>query len=212
MLTQPSAVRIEFRGAVGLGWVLPAVIFLVAFFVFPLVHNGVKGFAVSGDKSAIASYARLLTEAYYLGTIVETLVLSLAVTVISLLLGYPIAYYLVRYADKSANLIVFLLIAPLLTSIVMRTFGWRVLFARTGLISMFLQQVGLTSRPTDLMNGYVATVVGLVHVLIPFMVLSISSVLRSIDRRLEESALILGAPAPGKRSCASLFRSASRAF
>lgn len=193
MLTAQPGVRAVFRGAVGLGWVLPAVVFLVVFFVFPLLHNGLKGLTAPGDKSAIAIYGRLLTDTYYLGAIGETLVLSLAVTLISLLLGYPIAYYLVRFAERSANLIIFLLIAPLLTSIVMRTFGWRVLFARTGLLNMFLQQVGLTSHPVDLMNGYVATVVGLVHVLIPFMVLSISSVLRGIDRRLEESALILGA-------------------
>jgi putative spermidine/putrescine transport system permease protein len=193
MLSRSHAARIEFRGAVGLAWVLPSTVFLIAFFVFPLIHNGLKGFTESGGQSAITNYVRLLTEAYYLGTIAQTLVLSLVVTLISLLLGYPIAYYLVRYADKSANLIIFLLIAPLLTSIVMRTFGWKVLFARTGLVNMLLQQVGLTVRPINLMNGYVATVIGLVHVLIPFMVLSISSVLRGIDRRLEESAQILGA-------------------
>ncbi len=175
MLSRSNAARIGFRGAVGFAWVLPSTVFLIAFFVFPLIHNGLKGFTESGEQSAVTSYARLLTEAYYLGTIVQTLV------------------HLVRYADKSANLIIFLLIAPLLTSIVMRTFGWKVLFARTGLLNMLLQQIGLTVRPINLMNGYVATVIGLVHVLIPFMVLSISSVLRGIDRRLEESAQILGA-------------------
>mgnify|MGYP001177270886 FL=1 len=75
----------------------------------------------------------------------------------------------------------------------MRTFGWRVLFARRGLVNDFLIWADILDKPFMFLNSASSAVVGLVHVLVPFMVLSIASVLRSIDLQLEESARILGA-------------------
>ncbi|MBK0046427.1 ABC transporter permease, partial [Ochrobactrum sp. S46] len=116
------------------------------------------------------------------------------VTLICVVIGYPVAYFMVRKAGRWASLIVFLLIAPLLTSIIMRTFGWQVLFARRGLINnLLVDQLGILSVPLRFTNSPEITIAALVHVLVPFMVLSISTVLQGIDRRLEESAKILGA-------------------
>ena len=104
------------------------------------------------------------------------------------------AYFMVRHTDgKLYNLIIFMLIAPLLTPIIMRTFGWQVLLARRGLINDWLISLDFVSKPLALLNSAIAVVLGLVHVLAPFMILSIASVLAGIDRRLEESARVLGA-------------------
>jgi putative spermidine/putrescine transport system permease protein len=185
--------RRRFRpAAVPMWWVLPSVLYLVVFFVFPLIDNGIHSVKPGGEWS-LAHYTKLLTDAYYLNVVWQTLVLSAGVTAICVVLGYPAAYFLVRHSGRWAGVVIFLLIAPQLTSIIMRTFGWRVLFARRGLLNTALLDIGLIDRPLELLQGPASVVIGLVHVFVPFMVLSIASVLQGIDTRLEESARILGA-------------------
>ena len=104
---------------------------------------------------------------------------------------------MVRFAGRWNAVIVFLLIAPLLTSIIMRTFGWRVLLARRGLLTTQLFEWGIIPRPLNLADEPFAVYLGLVHVLVPFMILSITAVLQKVDVRLEESARVLGASALG---------------
>jgi putative spermidine/putrescine transport system permease protein len=175
--------------------VLPAVLFLIAFFVLPLVDNGLRSvISAETGKITLVRYVQLLTDPFYLRVIAETLILSTFVTIICILIGYPVAYHLVRYSGRWSGLIIFLLIAPLLTSIIMRTYGWQVLFARRGLVNTLLvQDLGILGQPIRILNTPEIVVIGLVHVLVPFMVLSIASVLQGIDRRLEESAQLLGA-------------------
>jgi putative spermidine/putrescine transport system permease protein len=172
--------------------VAPAVIFLACFFVAPLVDNAYRSLSAPGI-GPLANYEKLFFDPYYLGVLGQTIWLSVLVTLVCLLLGYPLAYYLVRHSGRWHGLIIFLLVAPLLTSIIMRTFGWRVIFARRGLLNTMLLDAGLIEQPLQLLNGPVSIVVGLVHVLVPFMVLSIASVLQAISPRLEEAARILGA-------------------
>ncbi len=115
-----------------------------------------------------AFYAKLLGDAYYAGILAETLKVGVIATLASLVVGYPVAYFMVRYAGRWNGLIVFLLIAPLLTSIIMRTFGWRVLLARKGPVTLLLHDWGLIARPTNLADDPIAVYVALVHVLVPF--------------------------------------------
>ncbi|AWB22428.1 ABC transporter permease [Methylobacterium currus] len=174
---------------------LPAVLFLLAFFVLPLLDNGLRSVVpADGQGLTAARYIQVLTDPFYLDSILQTVLLSGGVTLICALIGYPVAYYLVRHAGRLSSLIIFLLIAPLLTSIIMRTYGWQVLFARRGLINTWLvQDLGLIERPLRVLDTPGLVVASLVHVLVPFMVLSIAAVLQGVDRRLEESAQLLGA-------------------
>ena len=174
--------------------IIPALAFLIIFFALPLLQNAVRGLDQQSGN-LFSNYVTLLTDDYYLKVVVETLVVSFNTTVLTLLIGYPIAYYMVRRAGRMALPMLFLLVAPLLTSIIMRTFGWRVLFARRGIVNEFLDWIGLIDRPINLLNGPFSVYVGQVHILVPFMVLSIIPVLRAVDTRLEESARVLGAGA-----------------
>lgn len=177
-------------------WLLamPAVLFLAAFFVTPLLDNGIRSIMSDGGEFTLSRYIHLLTDSFYLRVTAETILLSASVTAICIILGYPVAYFLVRKSGKWAGLIIFLLIAPLLTSIIMRTFGWQVLFARRGLINILLMDhLRIISSPLRMTNSPAITIAALVHALVPFMVLSISTVLQAVDTRLEESAKILGA-------------------
>lgn len=188
-LTAPRARRLP-------GWllVLPALLFLMAFFVLPLVDNGMRSVLDTDGGFTLSRYTMLLGDAFYLKVIAETVLLSGGVTLICAIIGYPVAYFLVRKAGRWSGIIVFLLIAPLLTSIIMRTFGWQVLFARRGLVNnLLVDQLGILSAPLRLTNSPEIAIAALVHVLVPFMVLSIATGLQGIDIRLEESAKILGA-------------------
>ncbi|MCB1478716.1 MAG: ABC transporter permease [Rhodobiaceae bacterium] len=180
-------------GLQGLGGTLPAVIFLIAFFVLPLVDNTINSFENDGSAAAIDNYVRLFTDSYYIEVIARTLWVSLLSTLICIVLGYPIAYYLVRHTEGSGAFLIFLLVAPLMTSIIMRTYGWQILLARNGPISNWLLDFGLIDRPLATLRSPVSVYFGVVHILVPYMVISIASVLQSVDRRLEEAALILGA-------------------
>lgn len=176
-------------------WAVPALIVLTLFFLVPLGANFWRSVSLgeAARSGPLVYYVKLITDSYYAGILLETFKVSIITTLLCLVIGYPVSYFMVRYAGRWNTLIVFCLVAPLLTSIIMRTFGWRVLLARRGLINVWLTDAGLLSRPLDIINEPVAVYIGLVHVLVPFMVLSITAVLRGIDVRLEESARVLGA-------------------
>ena len=174
-------------------WCIPVLLYLLGFFIVPLATNVFRtqhGLTTTGIGGY---YVKLLTDPYYAGILLQTLKISAVVTALSLLVGYPVAFFMVRFAGRWSGVIVFLVIAPLLTSIIMRTFGWRVLLARRGLFNTVLGQLGLVTHPVDIADQSIAVYIGLVHVLVPFMVLSVSAVLQGVDVRLEESARVLGA-------------------
>lgn len=174
---------------------MPATVFLLVFFLLPLMQFAVTSVYPQGWAAGAQfdDYRKLFLDPFYLGVLGETLALSLGVSAACVLLGYPVAYFLVRQAGRWQSVVTFLLIAPLLTSIIMRTFGWRVLLARFGIVNVALRQLGMISAPIDFLRGPGVAAVALVHVLVPFMILSIAASLHGVDRRLEESARLLGA-------------------
>lgn len=180
-------------GRLGPAWVLPVILFLSGFFLLPLAGNIMRGFDDGQGGFTFAHYLKIFADAYYAGIVIETLKVAIISTLVCLAIGYPVAYFMVRYAGRWNSVIVFCLIAPLLTSIIMRTFGWTVLFARKGLINNWLVDLGIILRPLRIVDSEFMVYVGLAHVLVPFMVLSITAVLQGVDRRLEESAQVLGA-------------------
>lgn len=192
----PIKARIRRRQLTSLVALLPSLTFLALFFAVPLAQNAVRSVLVpsaEGTRISGEYYVRLFTDPYYLGILAQTVWVSLEATLICVVLGFPIAYYLVRHGGRWTGLLIFLLVAPLLTSIIMRTFGWSVILARNGVLNVVLLDLGLIERPLRLLQGPTSVIIGLVHVLVPFMVISIASVLRGIDRQLEEGAQILGA-------------------
>ena len=173
--------------------VMPALAFLAAIFFAALIDNGARSLAPPGGAPWYSYYQQLATDPFYLRALFETVALAFVTTLVCLVIGYPVAFYLVRHARAGRTLIIFLLISPLLTSIIMRTFGWRAIFARRGLLNASLQYLGLIERPLDILNSSASALIGMVHVLVPFMVLSIAAVLEKIDPRVEEAAEVLGA-------------------
>src|SRR5262249_19622286 len=179
-----------------LGLLAPAGLLLGALFLYPLANMAtlsIRSKFPGPFTYTSEHYAKFVTEPYFLRVTETTFALAVVVTLLTIILGYPVAYYFVRSRSRRKHLIFLCIISPLLVSIVVRTIGWTILLGNEGLVNNVLRAIGVTREPWPLMNNFWSVTVGLVHVLLPFMILSIASVLGKIDPALEESAAVLGA-------------------
>ena len=134
---------------------------------------------------------RKLFDLYYLRLFGRTLRLGLVTTIVCVLLGYPLAYFLARARPRVQTVGLFLLIMPLMVSTVIRVFGWIVILGRKGLVNQTLVALGL--EPVKLLYTETAVVIGLVNIFLPFMVLPLMASIERIPPSLEEAAQNLGA-------------------
>jgi putative spermidine/putrescine transport system permease protein len=150
---------------------------------------------VTGYKSVytLRNYAQLVRSPVYVDSLIGTARLAAVVTAFSLLLGYPIAYFIARSRSQFVPLVTAVVVIPLFVSVVVRSFGWMVLLGREGTVNNVLSALGLASEPLQLLYTEGAVAVGLVHILIPLMILPVASVLRGIDTSLDDAARSLGA-------------------
>lgn len=182
-----------------LGLVSPACLWLLAFFLVPLVlilRLSFLGFSpTSGIVPALAldNYRKIFTDEYYVGIFVRTLRISLLVTVLAFLFGYPEAYYLTRIRGRAKALVLVAVLSPLIVSAITRTFGWFILLAPNGLVNSAILGLGLAGGPVKLIYSETGIVIGLTHVLVPFMVLSIYAALQRGNPSLVSAAATLGA-------------------
>jgi len=186
------------KGSRGFWLLLPALLLLLVFLLpvgmmvptsfhpyVPLVGI-TSGFTVS-------YYTRLVTDSYYLEIIGRTLALGLTVTASTLVLGYPVAFFLARTRSRWRNWLTLLVVFPLLLNLVVRTFGWIALLAQNGLVNQALQAVGLTQQPVKLLFNFAGLLIGLTHIFLPFMVLVLIGAIQNIPRDVEDAARVLGA-------------------
>lgn len=141
----------------------------------------------------VTNYSRFLSDSYYLEILGRTMWMGALVAFFAVLLGYPLAYFLARTRVRLKNLLFILVVLPLLSSAVVRTYGWMVLLGHNGLVNDMLVRLGIVAKPVKLMYSLRGVVIGLTEVLLPFMVLTLESVLRGVDSSLEEAAQGLGA-------------------
>lgn len=171
-------------------------LFFAAFFVFPLaVVLAASATAPKTGDLTVAHYARILLDAYHWDILFLTLRIALVTTAVAMLLGYPLAYYLVRIIEMRwlRRICIILLVIPLFTSNIVRSFGWMVLLGRVGIVNETLQGAGVIERPIRFLGSETGIVIGLVYILLPFVVLTAGNAIAAIDRRLEEAAGDLGA-------------------
>jgi putative spermidine/putrescine transport system permease protein len=139
------------------------------------------------------NYGRLLLDPYNQNIILNTFRIAAIVTAITLVLGYALAYFLSRAAPAWRGLLMFLVIAPLMTGVIVRTYGWIVLLGSQGLVNRLLLALHLIGKPVSLLNSEPTVIVALVHLLIPFMTFPIFSSLVGQDPHLVPAASTLGA-------------------
>ncbi len=179
---------------------LPAVLAFVVLFAAPvgvLVSESLHRFSLTGAVSGLTpvNYLKLLTDPYYLDLLAETLKLSTLASVSCLVLAMPVAWTLRLAPSRAQGLILLGLLAPLLVSVVVRSFGWVVLLGEFGLLNAALQALGADGPESQRTHLYTeaAVLAGLVHVFLPFMVLAIYGALQKLDLQLLRAARSLGA-------------------
>jgi putative spermidine/putrescine transport system permease protein len=177
----------------------PATLALVVFFVLPLVWLFRASFDRGLDSGVIESaftlenYQEFLSDRFFQQELLRTLRLGVVITALTLVATYPIALFLARSTSRWRGLLVALAIAPLLTSTVVRTYGWLVILGNDGLVNGALLGIGLIDQPLRLINDEIGVVIGLVEILMPYMALGLLSGFGRINPDVEEAAMSLGA-------------------
>lgn len=183
-------------------WVLllPALTASVVFFLVPLGYLVVDSFRKFSLTTGVGgftleNYSRLLTDSYYLNVLATTFRLSAITAAICLVLGYPLALLLRAAPARLKGLLVIGIIAPLLVSVIVRTFGWVVVLGEFGFLNHALQALGIGGAFATRTHIFTepAVVIGLVHVFLPFMVLALYGALQKQQPRLVDAARNLGA-------------------
>jgi len=175
--------------------VLPLAALFVAFFVAPLVVLILL--SLHGEASmqtwTAGNYVKFFTDSFNYTILIETLLLGVKATLVCLAFGYPIAWVCVRSGARLQSVIVFLVILPILTSVVVRTFGWIVILGRQGVINQILIGLGIINEPIRLLYTELGVVMVLAQVQMPLMVLPILTVMGKIDVNLGDASRVLGA-------------------
>lgn len=166
-------------------WVCMAV--LVTMSVYPFLAAGTP-------RVTWVAWLRFLTDGYYWSVVVTTLQLGALVTALSLLIGYPTAYAISKIRRPGLALLTYIILfAPILVSVVVRTYGWLLLLSPTGAVNYALRSLGLIRAPIPLIFNATGIVIALVHILLPFMVFPIISVIGQLTPDLKEASMDLGA-------------------
>jgi putative spermidine/putrescine transport system permease protein len=174
---------------------LPALVVLVFMFLVPLALFFVRSFTeFEGTIAEFIDQGRdLLLSQAYLTALGTTNWISLIVTVATLLIGYPIAYYLTTATGVGVTIVVLSIVLPYFTSVIVRTFSWMVLLGEHGLVNNVLLATGLVNEPLSLMYNRLGMLIGMSYVLLPYMVLTLYAAMRAIDPSLLRAASGLGA-------------------
>ncbi|MGD0267361.1 MAG: ABC transporter permease [Candidatus Methylomirabilota bacterium] len=147
---------------------------------------------IQQEGLTLANYQRFMFDPFYLRILGTTFVIAALVVLATIILGYPVAYYISR-AERWKTLLIALTMTPLLISAVIRVYSWVYLLGNAGFINRTLQDLGWIRDPLPLMYNRIGVAIGLIHVFMPFMILSLLAALQNIDRNLEEAARGLGA-------------------
>jgi putative spermidine/putrescine transport system permease protein len=170
---------------------LPAVLVLAVLFAYPLL--GIVTRSVYKGGYTLDMYRQIFRVPVYLQVLLATFKVSALVTIVCFALGYPLAYMLATRRPRTAQLLMIIVVLPFFTSIIVRTYAWMVLLGRNGIVNQYLMAFGLTDKPLLLLYNQGGVVIGMSYVLLPYMVLTVYSVMRSIDPRLVRAAHSLGA-------------------
>lgn len=183
----------RYRGDRNRVWLasLPALL-VTAVVTLPFLWLAVLSFVSEGSLSLV-HYARMIDNPSYLTIIIDTVKLSLIVTAIALAIGYPTAYFINLLTPTWATLALGLVAIPFWTSLLVRTYAWMVLLQRNGLINGWLIEIGAIDRPLRMANSFLGTTIGMVHIMLPFVILPLYASMRQIDGDVIRAARNLGA-------------------
>ncbi|HET7528484.1 MAG TPA: ABC transporter permease [Burkholderiaceae bacterium] len=175
-------------GAIALS--APAMLLLLALFAAPLLR--LLTLSVAGGS--LVAYERALTNELYLRVFFETFKIAAIVTLLTLALGYPVAYVMATSGRAWQLVGIAFVLLPFWTSILVRTYAWMVMLGRNGVVNRTLIGWGVIDGPLPLLNNLAGVLIGMVHVLLPYMILPVFNAVKNVDPNLVLAAVGLGAP------------------
>ncbi|MGO4740374.1 ABC transporter permease [Bosea sp. 2KB_26] len=171
---------------------LPGIVIVGLLLIVPVGWLFVLSFIGKDGGISLENYMRM-TQPVYVITFVTTFQIASIVTLGCILLGYPVAYLLSQLSPRTAAICMIFVILPFWTSVLVRTYAWLVLLQRRGLVNSWLVGLGIVSEPIPLVNNFTGTVIGMLHVLLPFMILPLYSSMKTIDSDYMKAAASSGA-------------------
>ena len=180
-----------------LGLSAPAVLLILIVVFLPIFWLSSLSFFSAAGEVSTENYARIFNSALYRRTFVVTFQISISVTLICIVLGYPLCYWLTRLPDRTAAILMIFVLVPFWTSVLVRTYAWLVLLQRKGIINSTLMNIGIIDEPLQLAHNLTGSIIGMVHIMLPFLILPLYATMRSIDTDLVRAAVGLGSTPRG---------------
>ncbi|KNY33369.1 MULTISPECIES: ABC transporter permease [Rhizobium/Agrobacterium group] len=170
---------------------LPALVLLVLFFVVPVLI--LLSRSVTEPVFGFGNYAALLGSSTYLKIFFNTFVVSALVTVVSLVIGFPVAWALAIMPARLASIVFAILLLSMWTNLLARTYAWMVLLQRTGVVNKTLMGLGIIDQPLPLVNNLTGVTIGMTYIMLPFIIIPLYGVIRKIDPAILQAAALCGA-------------------
>ncbi|MCM3455035.1 ABC transporter permease [Heyndrickxia oleronia] len=178
---------------------LPTLLIFIFFFLVPLVFLFVTSFKTFDANSGIGNewtfqnYIKFLTDSFYLSVLWRTVKIALLTTFITIIISYPVAYQISKVKGRLKNFLTLIVLSPLLISMVIRSYGWVIILSNKGVINNTLMDLGIINQPLTLLYTEFSVILGMIHVLFPYMVLTIMGSLERIDPSVIRASQNLGA-------------------
>ncbi|WP_315927783.1 ABC transporter permease [Mesorhizobium sp. SP-1A] len=179
------------RAASGFAYALPALALILVFFVVPVVALLLR--SVLEPVPGLGNYVELLGSSTYLRIFFNTFVVSAVVTVLSVAIGFPVAWMLAIMPARWSAVLFAIILLSMWSNLLARTYAWMVLLQRTGVINKVLMGLGLIDQPLALVNNLTGVTIGMTYIMLPFVILPLRGVIKNIDPAVLQAASVCGA-------------------
>jgi putative spermidine/putrescine transport system permease protein len=179
------------RAASGLAYALPALFLILVFFVVPVTALLMR--SVLEPTPGFGNYVELLGSSTYLRIFFNTFLVSAVVTALSVAIGFPVAWMLAIMPARWSTLLFAVILLSMWTNLLTRTYAWMVLLQRTGVINKVLIGLGVIDQPLELVNNLTGVTIGMTYIMLPFVILPLRGVIKTIDPAVLQAASVCGA-------------------
>jgi len=176
-----------------LGLTAPALIAVLIILVLPVSWLFYLSFLADDGSFSFENYTRMVESKYYARIFMTTFKVSVYTTGICILIGYPLAYFMSQLPSRLATLCMLTVLVPFWTSLLVRTYAWLVLLQRKGLINNWAIDVGLWDEPVKFVHNLSGTLIGMVHIMVPFLILPVYGSMKAISQDYMKASANLGA-------------------
>lgn len=171
----------------------PAILLILVVLVLPVGWLFYVSFIGANGSFSLENYERMITRKSYARIFQTTFEISFLTTGLCILIGYPLAYFISQLPNRIANLCLITVLLPFWTSLLVRTYAWLVLLQKRGLINDWAISLGLWEEPIKIVHNMTGTLIGMVHIMLPFLILPVYGAMKAIDRDYMKAAANLGA-------------------